>query len=98
MSKIVLFPPTRHVSWRPIEAVALRRAGGASGSVRPALDYLARHWLNLPHDMRADLLEAARNHIDARVKQHRQAVGNTPFELHDQSAEIVPIDERANGA
>ena|SRR5690554_4846744 len=88
---LVVFPPARHVSWRPIEAVALRRAGGATGSVRPAIDNLAQHWLNLPPDILRNLLDAAREHIEARVIQHRKRVGNTPFAYRDRPAEVIPM-------
>jgi len=98
MSNIVIFPPDRHVSWRPIEAIALRRAGGAAGSLGPALDHLERHWLNLPSDMRAALVKAAREHIDIRVQQHRQAVGTLPLKSLDVPASVVPINERVSGA
>jgi len=89
---LVVFPVTRHKSWRAVEAVALRMAGGANSSVRPALNYVADHWKSLPPERLNLLLEATKQHIKARVEQHRQAVGNTQLEPLPEPAKIVQIN------
>lgn len=90
-AEVVLFPPTKHKNWRTIEATALRIAGGSNTSVKGAVAKLAFAYSNLPSGYRAQFLEAVEAHMFARIKEHRAAVGNTPFETLDEPAEVVPL-------
>ena len=75
MGKIVLFPITSVWAWRTVEAVCLRKAGGANASIESALTHLRLQFRNAPAEILEPELEHVRAYMKARITQHKQRCG-----------------------
>lgn len=89
---VVLFPMTRTMAWRPVEATCLRAAGAGNAALKKAIMYLRLKYRNAPAELVEAELELVHEYMQKRIHLYRIQAGLVQIEKRDDAAGVVNFE------